>query len=91
MPILSVPQKKLNLTVAVGANLMNALISAQIPVASSCLGKGVCSKCAVKITPQGQASELELNSLARNQKSTNLRLSCQVVVTEDLTVETTYW
>lgn len=91
MPTLKIPQKKLELAVEPGKNLMDALIEGGLPVASSCLGEGICSKCAVKMTPAGTPSELEARTLERNKQAKDLRLCCQVFVDQDLVVETTYW
>jgi len=91
MPTLKIPQKKLELTVESGKNLMNALIEGGLPVASSCLGEGICSKCAVLMTPAGSPSELEVRTMERNKVSPDKRLCCQVWVNHDLVVETTYW
>ncbi|MBC7467469.1 MAG: 2Fe-2S iron-sulfur cluster binding domain-containing protein [Bdellovibrio sp.] len=92
MPNIHIPQKNKTLTVAPAENLMQALQTAGIPVASSCLGDGICSMC--KMTIEGVVplpSELELRTAARNKLSSAERLSCQITVTADLTVTTTYW
>ena len=91
MPTLKIPQKNLELSVESGKNLMDALIEGGLPVASSCLGEGICSKCSVTMTPAGQANELELRTMDRNKVPAGRRLCCQVFVEQDLTVETTYW
>lgn len=93
MPTIHIPQKNQTLTVANGQNLMQALQTAGIPVASSCLGDGICSMC--KVTIEGvitAPSELETRTLTRNKlNETGQRLSCQIAVTDDLTVTTSYW
>lgn len=91
MPKVSVPQKNLVLQVEVGQNLMDVLIDAGLPVASSCLGEGICSKCAVEMNPVGTLSALEIKTLDRNKKSLDQRLCCQIFITEDIEVKTTYW
>lgn len=92
MPKVTVPQKNLVLNCLVGENLMDVLIAAGIPVASSCLGEGICSKCAVQMKPLGVSSELEIKTMTRNRlDQTNHRLCCQVFVMEDLIVKTRYW
>lgn len=91
MPTLKIPQKNLELSVASGKNLMDALIEGGLPVASSCLGEGICAKCVVKMTPQGTRNELEIRTMNRNKQSDTMRLCCQVFVEHDLSVETTYW
>jgi 2Fe-2S ferredoxin len=92
MPKLNLPQKKMTIDVEAGANLMNALLSAGLPVASSCHGDGICSMCRVKI--EGLAAppaDFEVETLRRNKAQPDERLSCQVSVESDLTVSTKYW
>lgn len=91
MPTLLIPQKNLEIQVAHGKNLMDALIEAGLPVASSCHGEGICSKCGVLMTPQGTRTELEIQTAQRNKLPEIMRLSCQVFIDKDLTVATTYW
>jgi 2Fe-2S ferredoxin len=86
-----IPQKNLTLFAEPNANLMDLLIENQIPVASSCLGEGVCSKCAVDMTPRLNPSELEVKTLTRNKRPEDQRLCCQVFITEDIEVKTGYW
>jgi ferredoxin, 2Fe-2S len=91
MPNLNIPQKNLNIPVENGKNLMDALLEAGLPVASSCHGEGICSKCAVLMTPQGTPAPLEIQTATRNKVPESMRLCCQVFVDQDLTVATTYW
>ena len=92
MPKVSIPQKNLVLECKVGENLMDVLIAAGLPVASSCLGEGICSKCKVNIEPVGQTSGLEIKTMSRNKVDMGThRLSCQISVENELTVTTTYW
>lgn len=77
---------------------MDALIEQGLPVASSCLGEGICSKCAVRLKHLNQThhnqtahSELEKTTLLRNKLDLTYRLSCQVFVDQDISVETSYW
>lgn len=86
-----IPQKNLILDAKQNENLMDVLMQAGLPVASSCLGEGICSKCAVELNPQSQASGLEIKTLEKNKQSLNLRLCCQVFIDSDLTVRATYW
>jgi ferredoxin, 2Fe-2S len=87
----SVPQKNIILEANNNKNLMDLLIENNLPVASSCLGEGLCSKCVVQITPAGIQSELELKTLAKNKRDLTDRLCCQVFVTCDMVVTTGYW
>ncbi len=86
-----VPQKNLTILAEENTNLMDLLIENRIPVASSCLGEGVCSKCAVEMTPQGELTEVEIKTLQRNLKTLDQRLCCQVFIHQDLEVKTGYW
>lgn len=76
-----------------GANLMNALLKAGLPVASSCHGDGICSMCRMRISGGlvNPPAEFEINSLKRNKCAEDERLSCQIEVLGDITVETKYW
>jgi 2Fe-2S ferredoxin len=93
MPSINVPQKNLVIEVKSGENLMQALQNAGIPVASSCLGEGICSMC--KMVVRGNLTspkDLEVRTLARNKLTeSGIRLSCQIQVTADITVTTSYW
>ncbi len=92
MPRISLPQKNLILDAASGENLMDFLIKNQIPVASSCLGEGICSMCRVKIKGElSSPSEFEKRTLVRNKCADDERLSCQIVIATELEVETKYW
>ena len=96
MPKIYVQQKNLTLDVDYGANLMKSLVAAQVPVASSCLGDGICGKCRMTVLGQisGEippASDLEKETLLRNKAELTERLSCQLQVNGDLTVTTNYW
>lgn len=91
MPFIKIPQKNKIIEVSLGKNLMDALLESGLPVASSCHGEGVCSKCAVVINPLGKHTKIELRTLEKNKINLTKRLSCQVFVNEDCDVETTYW
>ena len=91
MPSINLPQKNKSLTVEIGKNLMDALLESGLPVASSCHGEGICSKCSVLLTPRGSHTEIEMKTLEKNKIDLSGRLSCQVFITEDCSVETTYW
>jgi ferredoxin, 2Fe-2S len=83
-------------SVAAGENLMQALIAAGHPVASSCNGKGVCGKCKVQVHNANQGSHgamtaLETITAARVGLAKNERLSCQLVIQSDIEISTGYW
>jgi ferredoxin, 2Fe-2S len=86
-----IPQKNLTLFAEPHKNLMDLLIECELPVASSCLGEGICSQCVLEITPAGNPSELEIKSLTRNKRPLDQRLCCQVFILEDIEVKTSYW
>ena len=68
MPKLNLPQKNRTIDVEVGANLMNALLNAGLPVASSCQGEGICSMCKVKVEGHVAAPAFfESETLRRNK------------------------
>jgi ferredoxin, 2Fe-2S len=91
MPSIKIPQKNKIISVESGKNLMDALLEAELPVASSCHGQGVCSKCFAAVSPIAAHTELELKTLEKNKLNLSKRLCCQIFVTEDLIVETAYW
>ena len=92
MPKVYLPQKQLTLEAVTGENLLTFLQAQQIPVASSCLGDGICSMCKMKVVGTlVEALELEKNTLARNKASASERLSCQISINHDLEVTTKYW
>lgn len=83
------------LEVPVGSNLMRSLQDADIPVASSCDGEGICGKCrlqvhegAAHLSPQ---TELEEFLRERYQLKPNERISCQCEVRGDIRIHATYW
>jgi 2Fe-2S ferredoxin len=83
------------LQVAAGENLMKALLAADIPVASSCHGDGVCAKCRLKIN-QGLSSlsaENETEKFLKEKFSLekDTRISCQTTVHGDIEIDATYW
>ena len=92
MPKISIPQRQMTIDVESGVSLMNALLEAGFPVASSCHGDGICSMCRVKIEGEtNPPADYEKASLQRNKCEPNERLSCQINVNSDLIVKTKYW
>ncbi len=92
MPKITIPQKNLVLEAAAGENLMLFLQSQGLPVASSCLGDGICGKCRATVTGAiPELSKLEAETLIRNKIPKLQRLTCQIRIEADLAVETTYW
>ena len=74
---------------------MQALLSAGLPVASSCHGDGVCAKCRVQVVAGlenlSKIENLEQNLIDRNRLSPDKRIACQTRVFGDVTVDTAYW
>jgi len=92
MPKIHIPQKNLTLIASTKDNLMQFLLSHNIPVASSCRGDGICGKCRLKVSGLVQpANDLERQTLQRNRVDSSLRLACQITTEQDLTVEASYW
>lgn len=94
MPLVKLPQKNLTLEAPNGANLMRFLLDNQIPVASSCLGDGICSKCRLRVPGtkwSSGVSDLEKATLQRNKCAEDERLSCQITIENDLEIYASYW
>ncbi len=92
MPKITIPQKNKVLQASAGMNLMQALRKENIPVASSCLGDGICGKCRMIVEgPVADPKSLELTTLHRNEIPEPERLSCQIQIEGDLILTTTYW
>ncbi len=74
---------------------MRALLAHGLPVASSCHGEGVCSKCRVRILAGAEnlspESTLEHDLKLRQNVSREFRISCQTCVLNDIVIDTTYW
>ena len=78
-----------------GAPLMQTLLAAGLPVASSCQGDGVCGKCRVRVVGGaehlGPESDLERRRREHLRYGRDQRLSCQTTVRGDVTLDTSYW
>ena len=74
---------------------MKALLDAELPVASSCDGDGVCAKCKIVIVEGNQnlsaQNDTEDFLKEANNIPDNMRISCQTEVLGDITVDATYW
>lgn len=83
------------LEVDCGSNLMQSLLAADLPVASSCHGDGVCAKCRIQVI--GGAANLspenDLEKFLREKFALrkNVRISCQTQVLGDVEIDATYW
>jgi ferredoxin, 2Fe-2S len=95
MPQISFVKNKPALEVNRGTNLMRALLDANIPVASSCHGDGVCCKCVITVV-QGienlsPRNQVELELMERNPLPPEKRVSCQTLVLGDIQIDAGYW
>lgn len=95
MPIIRFVKNYPPLEVAAGANLMEQLLLAAIPVASSCHGDGVCAKCRVQVV-QGAENLSKINAVEelvrdRLKIAREYRLSCQATILGDVLIDTAYW
>lgn len=95
MPKISFTKQRAPIEVSMGANLMQSLLEAGIPVASSCFGDGVCGKCRLDVTAGMEhlaaAGETERFLIQTKNLTANQRISCQTTVMGDITVDASYW
>lgn len=94
MPKLNCPQLHRVIDADPSKTLMQNLLDHGIPVASSCGGDGICGKCKIQIFTPGELpppSDLETKTLEKNQATPGERLSCQLCLSENAMLETTYW
>lgn len=95
MPKIFFAKNSKSLEVPEDANLMEALTEAEIPVASSCGGNGVCTKCLVKVI-EGRENLSPENDLEQDMRDIhgyerNQRMSCQAHVRGDIKIDADYW
>ena len=78
-----------------GTTLLEAVVSAGLPIARSCGADGICGKCALRIldgeTALGPETDDETRIKARNRVDPELRLACRVRVGGDVTATASYW
>lgn len=79
-----------------GSTLMDALLKIGLPVASSCRGDGVCTKCRLRVRElePGAASsptDFERGLLDRIAADNDERISCQTEVLGPIEVDADYW
>lgn len=84
----------LEITVSDNETLMHQL-QFFLPIASSCHGEGVCTKCKIKILWGGDSlsplTELELKARQNHLIGETERLSCQTFAHGPTHITTTYW
>lgn len=71
-----------------GRSLLSSLMEEKIFIPSACGGRGSCGLCKVKVTSDvGEHLPTELPWLTGDERSENVRLSCQLKVRKDISVE----
>ena len=95
MPSIRFVKNHPTLEVAAGSNLMQSLLAAGLPVASSCHGDGICGKCRVQVL-QGAENLSQITGLEqilrdRLKVPREYRISCQTEVLGDILIDTSYW
>ncbi|MGB5404362.1 MAG: NADH:ubiquinone reductase (Na(+)-transporting) subunit F, partial [Robiginitalea sp.] len=71
-----------------GGKLLGALADAGVFVSSACGGGGTCAQCKVKVTAGGgEILATERDHINKKDAAEGERLSCQVAVKQDMTVE----
>ncbi len=95
MPQIVLHKSQTKIDVPAGANLMQSLLSAGVPVASSCDGDGVCAKCRLEIIAGEKnlspRNETEIFLAETNELRADERISCQTQVLGDIEVDAGYW
>ena len=77
-----------NISVPTGGKLLNILADQKIFVSSACGGGGTCAQCKVNIFEGGgDILATEKAHISRGESKEGCRLSCQVVVKQDLKIE----
>jgi len=75
-------------TVKGGSPLLSTLMSENIFIPSACGGRGSCGLCRVKVLEgAGQYLPTELPWISDEEKAENIRLSCQIKVKNDISIE----
>ncbi len=76
------------ITTSAGSTLLNTLSDQKIFIPSACGGKGSCGVCTVNVIEGGGAMlPTETSHITRGEARKGCRLSCQVKVKEDMTIE----
>ena len=76
-----------------GASLFDAVVAADLPIASSCGADGMCGKCGLRLLSGSlpSPSSREQRVAKANRIEPGMRLSCMVSAHEDLVVTADYW
>ena len=95
MPTIRFAKNRKPIEIEAGYNLMDALLEAGLPVASSCHGDGVCAKCRIEVLEGNenlsQPTDLESFLKLKNPMPLNYRISCQTQIFGDILIDATYW
>ncbi len=77
-----------NITVNGGKSLLSMLTAEKIFIPSACGGRGTCGLCKLKVLEgAGPLLPTEIPYLSKEETESNVRLSCQVKVRNDLNIE----
>jgi len=89
------PKQGRSVCVPSGTLLIDAVRTADLPIASACRGDGLCGRCGLAILAGerevGAETPEESRSKERNRIDARLRLACRIRVCSDLSVTAPYW
>ena len=89
------PKQGRSVCVPAGTLLIDAVRSANLPIASACRSDGLCGRCGVAILAAareiGAETPDETRTKQRNRIDPHLRLACRIRVCADLAVAAPYW
>src|SRR5262245_23218560 len=93
MPVVRMLPSGLELEVARGTRLSEAIRQAGLPIAAPCGDELICGKCALRIVEGRVEREAPVERAAkeRNRVKPEYRLACALRVRSDLTVHADYW
>ncbi len=87
-PVKIVINEQKTVEVPAGGKLLSALADAGVFVSSACGGGGTCAQCKVKVSDGGgEILATEKDHINKKEAAEGERLSCQVAVKTDMTVE----
>ncbi|MEM6469867.1 MAG: NADH:ubiquinone reductase (Na(+)-transporting) subunit F [Planctomycetota bacterium] len=87
-PVKIMINEQKEIEIPAGGKLLGALADAGIFVSSACGGGGTCAQCKVKVTDGGgEILATEQDHINKKEAAEGERLSCQVAVKQDMTVE----
>ncbi|QDT10145.1 NADH:ubiquinone reductase (Na(+)-transporting) subunit F [Planctomycetes bacterium K23_9] len=87
-PVKIMINEQKEIEIPAGGKLLGALADAGVFVSSACGGGGTCAQCKVKIYEGGgEILATEKDHISKKEAAEGERLSCQVAVKQDMTVE----